>query len=201
MPACISDFPLLVRQAYKSVSTSVSRSSCSQSLNLNRHTKPGGWVEFSDWDLNVHSDDGSLTPDHAFKQLHTLFQQGCGVMGRVGSPGQHLRGWVEAAGFQNIHHIVIKLPFGTWPKDKALVGHTTLSLPVAWTPTRRLANLRTCFQKEIGAWNRLQIEQGLEAFAMAPLNRVLKWSVEEVQLFLVDVRKDCADREIHSVYD
>ena len=134
MPACISDFSLLVRQAYKSVSTSVSRSSCSQSLNLNRHTKPGGWVEFSDWDLNVHSDDGSLTPDHAFKQLHTLFQQGCGVMGRVGSPGQHLRGWVEAAGFQNIHHVVIKLPFGTWPRDKALVGHAPLSLPVACTP-------------------------------------------------------------------
>ena len=56
-------------------------------------------------------------------------------------------------------------------------------------------------QKTIGAFNRLQIEQGLEGFAMAPLTRALKWSVEEVQLFLIDIRNDCANRGIHSVYD
>ena len=61
-------------------------------------------MEFSDWDLDVYSDDGTLTDKHAFKQLHTLFQQSCGIMGRVGSPGKHLRGWVEEAGFTNITH-------------------------------------------------------------------------------------------------
>ena len=42
-------------------------------------------------------------------------------MGRVASPGQHLKQWVEEAGFENVTHTVIKLPFGTWPRDKSLV--------------------------------------------------------------------------------
>ena len=93
---------------------------------------PGGWVEFSDWDLDVYSDDGTLSDEHAFKRLHTLFQQACGAMGRVASPGQHLRAWFEAAGFENITHTIIKLPFGPWPKDKALVCHT-INLLVAFS--------------------------------------------------------------------
>lgn len=156
MPACITDFPRLLRQAFQ-------------------HTRPGGWIEFEDWDLNVYSDDGSLKPDAAYKRLHNLFIQSCEVMGRVGSPGQHLKKWIEDAGFVNVTDTVAKVPFGTWPKDKSI--------------------------KEIGAWNRLQIEQGLDGFAKAPLTRALGWSLEEVELFLVEIRKDCKNRDIHSVYD
>ena len=105
MPACISDFPKLVRQAYQ-------------------YTAPGGWVEFSDWDLNVYSQDGTLTKEHPFKQMHSLFIQSCDVMGRIASPGQHLEDWFRAAGFGNVNHVVMKLPFGTWPRDKTLVCHT-----------------------------------------------------------------------------
>ena len=79
MPACVANFPRLLEQTFE-------------------HTKPGGWIEFEDWDLNVYSDDGTLTVDHAFKRLHTLFIEACDVMGRVGSPGQQLKGWIEAAG-------------------------------------------------------------------------------------------------------
>jgi hypothetical protein len=56
-------------------------------------------------------------------------------------------------------------------------------------------------QKEIGAWMRLQFEQGCEAFTMAPLTRALKWTVEEVQIFLVDVRKDARNKDLHPIYD
>ena len=105
MPACIADFKKLVKQAYD-------------------HTSSGGWVEFEDWDLNLYSTDGTLTPEHAFKRLHTLFIEACEVMGRVASPGQHLKRWFEEAGFVNITHLVVKLPFGTWPRDRALVSQT-----------------------------------------------------------------------------
>ena len=80
-------------------------------------------MEFSDWDLNVYSQDDTLTNGHPFKQLHNLFIHACEIMGRIASPGQHLEHWIEEAGFENITHIVIKLPFGTWPKNKALVRH------------------------------------------------------------------------------
>jgi trans-aconitate methyltransferase len=103
MPACISDFPKLIRQAYAD-------------------TKPGGWVEFADGDLRVYSEDGTLTDQHAFKKLHTLFLEACKVMGKVGSPAQYLKQWIEEAGFVNITHKIIKLPLGVWPKEKKEVG-------------------------------------------------------------------------------
>jgi hypothetical protein len=35
-------------------------------LNIsNRHTKPGGWVEFKDWDLHIVSSDDSL-PEYSY---------------------------------------------------------------------------------------------------------------------------------------
>ncbi len=60
---------------------------------------------------------------------------------------------------------------GTWPKDPKL--------------------------KEIGIWTRENLLQGLEGFALALFTRVHGWSVEEVQLFLVDVRKDLKNSNIH----
>ena len=52
----------------------------------------------------------------------------------------------------------------------------------------------------MGLLNRIQIEQGLEAFGLV-FTRALGWSVEQVQTFLVEVRKDCANKDIHSLYD
>jgi hypothetical protein len=103
MPACISNFPKLVQQAYE-------------------HTKPGGWVEFEDMDLHIYSEDGSLTDRHALKQLHTLFLEACDVMGKVGSPAPDLKKWVEEAGFVNVKHDIIKIPMGLWPRRKNEVG-------------------------------------------------------------------------------
>jgi hypothetical protein len=89
---------------------------------------PGGWVEFQEKDLEVYSDDGTLTDDHSFKQLHTYFQAACSQSGRCASPGPRLPAWLKDAGFVNIHHRVIKLPYGLWPKDERLVGPFELSL-------------------------------------------------------------------------
>ena len=86
----------------------------------------------------------------------------------------------------------MKLPFGTWPRDKTLVCHT---IELQTDETDR------GLQKYLGQLNRIQIEGGVEAFTFAPFTRALGWTVEEVQRFLVDVRKDCANKDLHSVYD
>ena len=42
-------------------------------------------------------------------------------MGRTGSPGKHLKGWVEGAGFTKVQHKMFKVPMGPWPEDPTLV--------------------------------------------------------------------------------
>jgi hypothetical protein len=41
---------------------------------------------------------------------------------------------------------------------------------------------------------------GLESFSMALFTRVLNWSKEEVDVFLVSVRKEMKDPKIHAYW-
>jgi hypothetical protein len=54
-------------------------------------------------------------------------------------------------------------------------------------------------QKTIGAWNLLNVLEGIEAFSMALFTRILGWSAAEVEVLLVDVRKDLRDPGVHSL--
>lgn len=40
---------------------------------------------------------------------------------------------MKDAGYKNIHHERLKLPIGTWPKDKYLVSIYTFSKRTEWT--------------------------------------------------------------------
>lgn len=51
--------------------------------------------------------------------------------------------------------------------------------------------------KELGAYQQANIIQGLDAFSLALMTRVLGWSSEEVTVLLADVRKELLDRKIH----
>jgi hypothetical protein len=44
------------------------------------------------------------------------------------------------------------------------------------------------------------MDEGLESLSLMLFTRALKWTPEEVQLFLMDVRKDAKDKTIHSYY-
>jgi hypothetical protein len=56
-------------------------------------------------------------------------------------------------------------------------------------------------QKTIGAWNLLNVLDGIEAFTIALFTRMLGWSAENVQVLLADVRKDLRDPTIHAQLD
>ena len=83
-------------------------------------TKPGGWVEFQDWDCFVECHDGSVPHDSAFYKWHEY------VLNRIenvatGRPGRYLEKWVKEAGFVNVIVEKLPIPSGTWPKDRNLV--------------------------------------------------------------------------------
>jgi len=134
-----------------------------------------GWVEFQDYDLEWYSEDGSLKPDSALQRWLHHFYEAALKIGRDHQPGIKLEGWVRDAGFTKVYHQKFRTPVGRWPKDERL--------------------------KTIGAWNLLNVLEGLEGFTMGLFTRVLGWKPEEVQAFLTDVRKDLQDPKIHAQVD
>ena len=88
---------------------------------LARHTKPGGWVEFKDWDFTIVSSDDSIPKDGYFSKYHNLLYEALDKIGRSYKPGPNLKKWAEDAGYINVTEHVYPVPFGRWPKDKKLV--------------------------------------------------------------------------------
>ncbi|KAF2090560.1 S-adenosyl-L-methionine-dependent methyltransferase [Saccharata proteae CBS 121410] len=150
----IADWPKLMRNCYNA-------------------TKPGGWAEFADYEFRYYSEDGSEGPDNQMVRLAELLNEGCDQVGRTVSPGTHLKGWMEEAGFKNVEGRLCKLPMGAWAKDERM--------------------------KQIGAYNYVQTWEGLEAFVLAVYTRVLGWTAEEVQVFLARARQDLKRKEVHLI--
>ncbi|KAF2183830.1 TAM domain methyltransferase [Zopfia rhizophila CBS 207.26] len=148
----IRDWPELLRQAYD-------------------QTTPGGWIELQDFNTHGYSEDGSADQDNMFLKFCQVFNDACDKMGRCGSPGQHLKGWVEAAGFKNVQHKVYKCPVGPWAKDRKL--------------------------KQIGAVYMVLMTEVLEAALIGLLTRIEGWQPEEVQVFIAQVRKDMKKKSVH----
>ena len=102
---CLSivDWPKLMRQAFE-------------------HTKPGGWAEFQDFDIQYYSEDGSLKAEAPISQwIKTLIEASQGF-NRDPCPGTKLQEWMKEAGFEGVKQEKYRLPIGPWPKDPHLVG-------------------------------------------------------------------------------
>lgn len=103
LAAAISDWPKLVRQCFDA-------------------TKPGGYTEFHEYDLNVYSEDGSLRPEHAEMKWNTLGCGACLSFGKDPYPGKKIEGWAKDVGFEDVYHERFRLPIGPWAKDQHLVS-------------------------------------------------------------------------------
>lgn len=104
----IKDWPRLTKQAYDCL-------------------KPGGWVEFQDWDADVRCDDGSLRPNSGLAQLSREGIKRRDAAGYVSSPGPKLEKWVKDAGFVNVTVIKYPVPIGSWAKDSRHVSSHSIS--------------------------------------------------------------------------
>ena len=102
MISSLKDWPKLARQAYK-------------------HTAPGGWAEFQDFDSTYYSEDGSWDSTNAFATWVNGWRAAGEESGVEYQPGPQLAGWMHDAGFVNIKHEKFRVPIGPWPKDKHLV--------------------------------------------------------------------------------
>ncbi|KAF4874674.1 Secondary metabolism regulator LAE1 [Colletotrichum siamense] len=135
---------------------------------------PGGYLELNETDLYPACDDGTLTEEHAVSRAINLLGE---AMVKIGRPFQsipELRQMMIEIGFEDVHLKQYKWPSNSWPKDPKY--------------------------KELGLWENENLNTGFEAFIVAPLTRIHEWTMAEVQVFLIDVRKDVNDRSIHAYW-
>ncbi|KAF3386801.1 Secondary metabolism regulator LAE1 [Penicillium rolfsii] len=136
---------------------------------------PGGWIEQIEFDVRVRSDDGSLPADSVLAGWGDNFIGCAERAGRSLTTQETMRASIEAAGFVDVHERLYKVPMGPWAKDKLL--------------------------KEIGLLNLQHWTAGLEGYAMWLLTKFgapTPWTKEEVELYLVNVRKELKDSRIHA---
>jgi trans-aconitate methyltransferase len=101
----VANWPQLVKQAYENI-------------------RPGGLVEFEDYNLRLYSEDGTLRESGDLVRWSQLLMDCACKLGKEPSPGPHLEDWMKEAGFVNVVHQKFKLPVGPWAKDKRQVRYS-----------------------------------------------------------------------------
>jgi hypothetical protein len=89
--------------------------------------KPGGWIELQDFDMRFYTTTGDFKRGCPLDQWTTEVIEGVKVFGMEPEPGPKLEGWVKNAGFVNVHHQVLPIPVGVWPKDRKMVQYLLFS--------------------------------------------------------------------------
>ncbi|OBT96378.2 hypothetical protein VE01_05629 [Pseudogymnoascus verrucosus] len=138
---------------------------------------PGAYIELQDV-TGLACDDTTFTydpPSCRFAEWWKLVTEAFEKSGRDMDAAVQHKERMEAAGFVNVTVIDFKWPINTWPRNKKL--------------------------KTIGMWSKENTLDALEALAMAPLTRVLKWTPEEVQMLLQGARQDIENEGIHAYWN
>lgn len=162
------------------------------------HTKPGGWVEFQDWDAMIESDDNSIPKGSSLYHFHEETIARLEAAGLKCNVGGQLESLLLEAGFKGVKAKKFKVPLGTWAKDREMVCST-----LNWKTS--LSNLE---QKELGGLFLYQFLLAINSTAIGALQRVKPqtgdfkpWSDEEVEVLLAGVRGDLEDRTVHGYYN
>ncbi|KAJ4248145.1 hypothetical protein NW762_012915 [Fusarium torreyae] len=135
---------------------------------------PGGYVELQEIDVIMKSDDGTLNENSALLRWNKLLEESAAKLGQPFIQTHILEDLMTKVGFTDIIATHFKWPTNSWAKDKRY--------------------------KQLGLWSNENTNTGLESLTMAPFTRGHKWSSEEVNVFLVDVRKDLNDPKIHAYW-
>ncbi|KAK1980051.1 S-adenosyl-L-methionine-dependent methyltransferase [Colletotrichum cereale] len=133
---------------------------------------PGGYVEVFEGAFRPGCDDGTLTPEHAISEWVDHIEE-CGrIFGRLFIDIPGLVPIMKEVGFVDVSVTKFKWPMSPWAKDE--------------------------HYKELGSWCLENLMEGLEGWTMAPFTRALGWTKDEVNVFLIGVRKELRDRSIHA---
>lgn len=139
-------------------------------------------------------------------------------MGRLFVDVSTLESLLVKAGFVDVELRIFKWPMNGWPKDEKYeqLNDTFLRLslkpPFHWV-TKHVSSFPRSEDifgltlhvpldryKKLGLWCHENFSGALEAVCMALLTRVHGWTRDEVDIFLIDVRRDLKNRSYHAYF-
>jgi hypothetical protein len=114
-----------------------------------KHLKPGGYFEHAEFSVETNA---SPTSDKHADKIYTAFSNsiidvGESKTGMTFKTLEHMKTWMEEAGFVDVVERRFVWPIGAWPKDKRL--------------------------KDMGRWGERNWTDGLEGWVLALYTRVL----------------------------
>ncbi|KAF4456764.1 hypothetical protein F53441_1200 [Fusarium austroafricanum] len=139
--------------------------------NMRSALKPGGWIELPEFRWIYGCDDGALRPDFTPPQMVAKIKAGLAKFDIEMHAAEKSPDRLRDVGFVNIGHEIKKVPVRPWSKDPNL--------------------------KMIRLYNRSVVYDGLQVITIGPFTRELGWTADEVEVFLVQVRKDLMDPSVH----
>ncbi|KIH93385.1 hypothetical protein SPBR_04152 [Sporothrix brasiliensis 5110] len=134
------------------------------------HLRPGGYVEWQDYMSRFRAVDDSLQGS-ALTRLDTLYAAAGRRLGRDMLVTPKLAGMMRDVGFVDVVEERYALPGNPWPKGRAA--------------------------KTLGLWQMTNFLDGMQAITMTVLTRGLGMTPAEVELLLMDVRKDVQNTNVH----
>jgi hypothetical protein len=144
--------------------------------NARRYLRQGnGWLECHELLPEIYCDDNTVPPNWPFQAWQSYLEEGSTRMEnpRPLRVADKLATWMREAGFVDIHERVDKVPMNSWPKDPLL--------------------------KHIGRLWEINWLDGVSAFSYKIFGpEGLGWTRNELEVFLVDVRKCIKDRNVHA---
>ncbi|OAA59815.1 methyltransferase type 12 [Niveomyces insectorum RCEF 264] len=132
--------------------------------------RPGGYVEWQDFHSRFRAVDDSLNGS-AITRLDRLYAEAGRNLGRDMLVTPKLAGMMREVGFVDVVEERYALPGNPWPKGREA--------------------------KTLGFWQMTNFLEGMQAITMTVLTKGLGMSTTEVELLLMEVRKDVKNTNIH----
>ncbi|KAM0164993.1 hypothetical protein ACHAPG_000242 [Botrytis cinerea] len=136
------------------------------------YTKPGGYMESQEILFTPYCDDKSMSETWPFLEWIGFVEKAATKAGRSMNIAKNLKSWYEAAGFVDVQEKVFILPVNPWSKDKHL--------------------------HKLGEMSEENWLACLSSFSMALFSRILKWKQEQIEVYLVNVRKSIPNQNFHA---
>ncbi|KAL4970712.1 class I SAM-dependent methyltransferase [Aspergillus stella-maris] len=147
------------------------------------HLKPGGWAEIHEFDTMVRCDDGTMPPMDEDVWSEYKLQDWCDMQIRSGQTvdpqrqfrvAHRLARGMRDLGFVDVQERIFKAPVNPWSSDPHL--------------------------HNIGKWMQSNLLDGLSGWSYKPF-RNMGYSRNEIEMFLVDVRKSIQNLQVHAYFN
>ena len=119
-------------------------------------------------------DDGTLQEDGAFMDFSNKIGQASEKFGTPISDPTRWKKRLEDRGFQNVTEVIKKLPTSPWARDTRM--------------------------KLLGAWEMENLLMGLQGMVTRLFQAAFGWSQEQIEVYLIALRKDIQNLRQHAYW-